>query len=114
MQSPGYGGRGGLGTQELDPVWAPDGKWCCSWPAATAIAVLIRSPIWTSGSVAGRGEPRRLTGRDGEEPDDGYSTLRFSPDGKRLFALLGPRTDSTYNATRLVRFDWPSMQRGAN
>lgn len=111
VQSPGFGGRGGLGTQELDPVWSPDGNsvlFVASRNRHRSAYSFTHLDIWRV-SLDG-GEPRRLTGRDDEEPDDGYSTLRFSPDGTHLFALLGPRTDSTYNATRLVRFDWPSMQ----
>ena len=110
VASPGYGGRGGLGSEELDAVWAPDGQavlFIASRNRHRSAYSFTHLDIWQV-PVTG-GEPRRLTGRDGDGADDGYSTLRFSPEGRHLFALLGPRTDSVYNATRLVRFDWPAM-----
>lgn len=110
VSAPGFAGRGGMGNEELDAVWAPDGQsvlFIASRNRNRSAYSFTHMDIWQV--PANGGEPRRLTGRDGEDPDDGYSTLRFSADGKRLFALLGPHTDSVYNATRLVRFDWPGM-----
>lgn len=107
----GYGGRGGLGSEELDAVWSPDGQsvlFVASRNRHRSAYAFTHLDIWQVPAVGG--EPRRLTGGDGEDADDGYSTLRFSPDGKHLFALLGPRSESVYNATRLARFDWPALR----
>ncbi|MCX7556386.1 S9 family peptidase [Xanthomonadaceae bacterium JHOS43] len=110
VASSGYAGRGGLGSEELDTVWAPDGQsvlFVASRNRHRSAYSFTHLDIWQVPATGG--EPRRLTGGEGEDADDGYSTLRFSRDGTRLFALLNPRSDSVYNATRLVRFDWPSM-----
>ena len=110
VKSRGFAGRGGMGSEELDAAWAPDGKsvvFVASRNRHRSAFSFTHLDIWQV--PASGGEPRRLTGSDGEDADDGYSTLRFSADGTQLFALLGPRSDSVYNASRIARFDWPAM-----
>lgn len=112
--APGFAGRGGLGSEELDAVWAPDGQsvvFIATRNRHRSAFAFTHLDLWRV-SIRG-GEPRRLTGSDDDDAGDNYTTPRFSADGKYLLALRSPRTDSVYNASRLMRFSWPAMaQRG--
>jgi dipeptidyl aminopeptidase/acylaminoacyl peptidase len=54
-----------------------------------------------------------LTGGDAVQliqDENYYINPAFSPDGKFLFCLVAPENNGQiYNLTRLVRFDWPSL-----
>jgi dipeptidyl aminopeptidase/acylaminoacyl peptidase len=108
VQSPGFAGRVTEGSRdELDADWAPDGQ-------------SIVFAVTTNRNVAAYTDPTfelyRIAVQGGAAPelvahDDGrYAQPRFSPDGKTLYAVYSPNTKKVYNLSRLVRFDWPSMQ----
>ncbi len=106
----GFSGRGGLGSEELDAVWAPDGQsviFIASRNRHRSAFAFTHLDLWQV-SVGG-GEPRRLTGSDEDDADDSFSAPRFSADGKYLLAAQSPRSASVYNAGRLARFSWPAM-----
>jgi dipeptidyl aminopeptidase/acylaminoacyl peptidase len=106
--APGFGGRVAPGIEELDPVWAPDGKsivFVASRNRDRAAWSYTHTDLWQV--PAEGGEPRRLTGTDGLAPGESYTTPRFSSDGTRLFALVAPRSPEPYSADRLQVFDWP-------
>lgn len=111
IRSPGFGGRGTNSGEELDAIWAPDGRsivFIASSNRHRAAFAFTHTDLWQV-SVDG-GEPRRLTGPQDDSAGDGYAQPRFSPDGRTLYALMSPRSDSVYNATRLAGFAWPTLR----
>jgi dipeptidyl aminopeptidase/acylaminoacyl peptidase len=102
----GYGGRIGLGSEDLEAAWAPDGRSVILAASANrdrAAYAFTQIDLWRV-PVDG-GEPQRLTGNPDGSASDGYGSPRFAPDGRHFYALLTPSTDRIYNATRLARFD---------
>jgi dipeptidyl aminopeptidase/acylaminoacyl peptidase len=104
VQEPGFSGRLGTSSEELDAVWSPDGNWIVfnattkRNEAAFAFVDLRLYKVIASG-----GEPEAISPADGS-----YSGARFSPDGKLLLCSFSPTSDKVYNLTRIVRFNWPS------
>lgn len=110
VQRPGFGGAGGMGREEIAATWSPDGQsvvFAASRNRDRSAWSYTHADLWQV-SLAG-GEPRRLTGADPDDAADSYASLTFSGDGRRLFALVSPRTDKVYNAARIATFAWPSM-----
>ncbi|MGY6630854.1 MAG: S9 family peptidase [Wenzhouxiangella sp.] len=108
VQSPGFDGRRGAGSSELDAVWAPDGQsliFVASDNRDRFAFDRTSNELWQVG--LGGDEPQRLTGSAGEAGDS-WGQPRFSADGQTLLALRIPATDWVYNAPRLVRLDWPT------
>lgn len=108
VAQPGYGGRVTPGGTELDVVWAPDGKslvFVASHNRDRAAYDFTHTDLWQVSAEGG--EPRRLTGGDGREGGDTWTTPAFSPDGRSLYALRVPRSDRVYNAARLAQLAWP-------
>lgn len=104
--SPGFGGRLGLGSEELDAAWAPDGNsivFAASANRDRAAIAFTQIDLWRV--PAAGGEPQRLTGNPDGRDGDSYARPQFSGDGRALLAQVAPRTDKVYNATRLARFD---------
>jgi len=100
----GFGGLSGVSGDDLQPVWAPDGK------AIVFVATENRNQAAYSNvythlyrvGIAG-GEPVALT-----SGDTSYTKPAFSPDGKALYALAAREVGVSYALDRLVRFAWPS------
>jgi dipeptidyl aminopeptidase/acylaminoacyl peptidase len=109
VAQPGYGGRVTPGGTELDVAWAPDGQslvFVASRNRDRAAYDFTHTDLWQVSAEGG--EPRRLTGGDGPEGGDTWTTPAFSPDGQSLYALRVPRSDQVYNAARLARLAWPN------
>ncbi|HET7435303.1 MAG TPA: S9 family peptidase [Thermoanaerobaculia bacterium] len=107
VAAPGFSGTGGgEGRDTIDAEWSPDGQWLI-FPALTERnTAAYANPATDLYRVsANGGEPERIvhTGAD-------YGNVEFSPDGKTLFAASTVNNTKVYNLTRLVAFDWPSMQ----
>lgn len=105
VQSPGYGGRSGEATDEIDAVFAPNGQsvlFVASQNRHLGARQFTNTNLYRV-SIQG-GEPERLTGQDDTAASDNYSRPRFSPDGQHLLVAVEPRTDRVYNATRLDVF----------
>jgi len=102
----GFGGRLGNEGETIDAVWTPDGGGVV-FAATTnrhegARAEVIVS-LWHV--TLGGGEPRRLTGEEGD-----YSSPEFTPDGAMLLAKVQPASKRwVYSTDRLVRWSWPSL-----
>ncbi len=108
---PGFAGSGGMGREEIQAVWAADGQsivFSASRNRDRSAWSYTHNDLWQV-PLSG-GEPRRLTGADADDAADSYGSVAFSGDGRRLFALVSPRTAQVYNAARLVAFAWPSME----
>ena len=108
VAQPGYAGRSGEGSrEEIDAVWSPDGS---------SVVFAVTTARNTAAYAEVGYDIYRVSGKGGEEPallahDAGsYARLKFSPDGKALFAVFSANNGKVYNLERLVRFDWPSMQ----
>ncbi|WP_426339356.1 prolyl oligopeptidase family serine peptidase [Pseudoduganella sp. S-14] len=101
---PGFGGSQGDDGQSLNAVWTPDGKGVV-FAVSTNRDEAARASTFTqiySVLLAG-GEPAQLT-KDGRS----YHDLRFSPDGKTLFALTEEEVpNKVYDLTRVASFAWP-------
>jgi dipeptidyl aminopeptidase/acylaminoacyl peptidase len=112
VKAPGYGGRITAGSEELDPVWAPDGEsiiFVASANRNTAAFAFTHTDLWQV-SLSG-GEPRRLTNLEVEGDGDTFFRPAFSGDGRSLFATRVPRTGHVYNAARIAAWRWPSSER---
>ncbi|MCE5310054.1 MAG: S9 family peptidase [Acidobacteriales bacterium] len=100
----GFGGVSGMSGDDLQPVWAPDGKAVVFVAtenrnqAAYATVVTHLYSVSTTG-----GEPVALT-----RGDTTYAKPVFSPDGKALYALANREAGVSGSLDRLVRFAWPS------
>ena len=108
VTSPGFGGRSGEATDELDATFSPDGAsvlFVASQNRHLGARQFTHTDVYQV-QIKG-GEPRRLTGSGGTEPSNGYSRPRFTPDGKRMLALVETRTEKVYNAPRLATFSAP-------
>ena len=102
----GFGGQLGNGGESIDAAWAPDGRgivFVATVNRHEAARAEVNASLWFVG--LGGGEPRRLTGEEGD-----YSSPAFTPDGKVLLAKVQPAsTQWVYTASRLVRWSWPSL-----
>jgi dipeptidyl aminopeptidase/acylaminoacyl peptidase len=102
----GYGGRLGNEGDAIEAAWTPDGRGVVFAATTnrheTARAEAVMS-LWLVGAEGG--EPRRLTGEEGD-----YSAPEFTPDGTTLLAKVQPAsTRWVYVADRLVRWSWPAL-----
>lgn len=98
-------GGGEAGRETVDAAWTPDGKSIVFVAASarnTAAYAEVGNEVFLIDAVAA-GEPRRLSGSAGD-----YSRLRFSPDGKSLYASFSPNNRLPFNNAHLVRWEWPS------
>ncbi|MCA1576750.1 MAG: S9 family peptidase [Acidobacteria bacterium] len=100
----GFGGRSTDSADELDAVWTPDGN-AIVFVATTnrdAAAYAMTNTSLFKVSTSG-GEPVRLT-----TSGDSFSRPTFRPDGKALYAIFNPRSDTkVYNLDRLAKLSWP-------
>lgn len=111
VRMPGFGGRFTETSEELDATWAPDGRsvvFSATINRDRGAFSFVHNDLYEV-PVDG-GEPRRLTPGDGLTAADSWSKPRFTPDGRRLLALVEPRTDRVYNSTRLGWLKWPARQ----
>ncbi len=103
VKEPGFSGRTGSGTDELDAIWAPDGQsviFVASTNRHTAAYAETSTHLFQV--AASGGETRQLT-----KGDESFSGARFSPDGRALYFIRTPNTEKTYNLSRLARVAWP-------
>ena len=103
----GFAGTGGgEGRQTISGEWSPDGQGIV-FSATTAhnTSAFAEVDYGLYRVSAAGGEPERIASARG-----GYSSPSFSPDGKTLYATFEPNNGKTYNLSRLVAFDWPSMK----
>jgi dipeptidyl aminopeptidase/acylaminoacyl peptidase len=108
VASAGFAGRTGEGSREdIDAVWSPDGSsivFAATTGRNTAAYAEYGADLYQVGTKGGE-EPKVIAHESGS-----YSRLKFSNDGKALFAVFNPNNGKVYNLDRLARFDWPSMQ----
>ena len=103
----GFAGTGGgEGREVINGEWTPDGQsivFVATSARNTAAFAEVDYGLYRV-SASG-GEPERIASTRGS-----YSSPSFSPDGKTLYATFDPNNAKTYNLSRLVAFDWPSMR----
>lgn len=100
------------GGQQLNSVWAPDGK-SVVFAAYTNRQETMYAPVEThlfQVSANEAGEPVRLT-----QTGQSFESPQFSPDGKTLYAThsKNPVKTRLYSLSRLARWDWPIANPGS-
>ncbi|HYH07120.1 MAG TPA: S9 family peptidase [Thermoanaerobaculia bacterium] len=107
VAEPGFGGTGGgSGSETLNGEWTPDSQsivFAATTAMNSAAYAEVAWNLWRVGATGG--EPERIASTNGS-----YGSPSFSADGKTLFATFEPNNGRTYNLSRLVAFDWPSMR----
>jgi dipeptidyl aminopeptidase/acylaminoacyl peptidase len=103
VEEPGYAGRTGAGSDDLDAVWAPDGQSIVFVATTNRNAAAYAEPRTDLYRMpAGGGEPHRIsTGKAN------YSRPVLSPDGKALYCLRTPDNEKIYNLDRIAVLPWP-------
>ncbi|HSQ69668.1 MAG TPA: S9 family peptidase [Steroidobacteraceae bacterium] len=103
---PGFGGNLGQSGETIEAAWTPDGNavvFAATTDRNAAARAEVLDSLWLV-NLAG-GEPRRLTGPEGD-----YSAPSFTDDGATLLAKVRPASDRyVYKAARLVSWPWPSL-----
>jgi len=100
---PGFAGRTSSGGDELDAIWAPDGRSVVFVATANRNAAAyaeVHTCLWAV--PASGGEPRRLTSEPGN-----CSRPVFSPDGSSLLLSFTPDSDRIYSLDRVASIPWP-------
>ena len=107
IASPGFAGTGGgEGRDAINGEWTPDGQSIVFAAMTTRNASAYSDPDVDLYRVsANGGEPEVVLHKSGT-----YGDPQFSPDGRTLFIAFNPNNDKTYNLTRLLAFDWPSLK----
>jgi dipeptidyl aminopeptidase/acylaminoacyl peptidase len=101
----GFSGRLTTSGEELDAVWAPDGKSVVFAATTERNAAAYASPVTQLFQVpAGGGEPRQLT-----VGTTSYTKPRFRADHRALYCLAQVHDDKVYHLERLVKFSWPEL-----
>lgn len=106
--APGFAGRSGGegGREDIESIWTPDGHgivFVATSKRNTSAYAEVPGDIYRV-EVTGepKVEPKALTQGTGD-----YGHIRFSPDGRSLFATYAPNNRLPFNDAKLVRFDWP-------
>ena len=103
----GYGGRLGNDGDVIDATWTPDSRgvvFAATTNRNEGARAEVRLSLWHV-QLAG-GEPRRLTGDEGD-----YSSPAFTDDGRTLVAKVEAASAQwTYAIARLVSWSWPSFE----
>ena len=102
VKKSGFAGRTSDSGEDLDAVWTPDGKalvFAASTNRDTAAFAFTNTELFVVDAAGG--EPRQLT------HGNAWSTPRFSPDGRSLYALVEARNGRVYTASRLAVASWP-------
>jgi len=110
VKQPGFGGRFTDTGEEIDATWAPDGQsvvFAATLNRHRAAFAETHADLYRV--AADGGEATRLTGNGSLEGQDSFARPQFSGDGRHLVALVTPRSERVYNATRLASFAWPTM-----
>ena len=101
----GFGGNLGQSGETIEAAWTPDGSgivFAATTDRDEAARAEVLDSLWLVS--LGGGEPRRLTGNEGD-----YSAPSFTDDGQTLLAKVRPASDRyVYKASRLVSWSWPS------
>lgn len=98
----GYSGVAALNSFELQPTWTPDSQalvFAATTERNRAAYAEVRSQLYQV--AAGGGDPVRLT-----SGSDSYAKPAFSPDGKRLYALVNLDSAKVYTLDRLAMWAW--------
>ncbi|HVS32143.1 MAG TPA: S9 family peptidase [Thermoanaerobaculia bacterium] len=105
--TPGFSGSiGGAGGESIAAEWAPDGQWIVfTITTGRNTSAYARVPIELYRVSVNGGEPERIAFGEGS-----YGNPTFSPDGRTLYVSFNPDNARTYNLTRIVAYDWPSMR----
>jgi dipeptidyl aminopeptidase/acylaminoacyl peptidase len=105
--SAGFAGRQTDTGEEIDVEFTPDNQsviFAATTNRNAAAYAFTDSQLFLA-SVNG-GEPKQLT-----QGNNTWSQPRFTPDGRRLLAMLEVQGASVYNESRLAAFAWPDTSK---
>lgn len=108
-KGPGFGGRFSFTGEELDVVWTPDSQGLVFAATANRHESAFRIDRSDLYHVRLDGTVRRITGGEQNEGAASWSYPKFSADGRTLMALVAPRGDVAYSASRLGALRWPAL-----
>ncbi len=103
VTSAGFAGHRTDSGEELDAIWAPDGRsivFVASNDLNAAAYAFTHSLLFRV-DVDG-GEPQQLTPADGS-----WSDPQFAPDGGTLYGLFEPDNGTIYSLSRVASVGWP-------
>ena len=100
---PGFAANTTLSGQNLEAVWAPDGRsivFVVTTQKNRAAYANVSTHLFEVG--LGEGEPKALT-----SGDSSYSKPAFRPDGQALYYIVTAENEKVYNLDRLGKLSWP-------
>lgn len=112
VRQAGFAGSRSSSGARLNPVWSPDGKhiiFSASDNRDRFAFDFTDQDLWMV--PASGGEPTRLTGDSDPRGTDSYSSHTFTIDGNYLVATVTPRTEKVFNASTVVVWSWPSLEK---
>jgi len=101
--SNGFGGRRTDSGEELNAIWAPDGRsvvFAASTDRNVAAYAFTHSVLLQVDAEGG--EPKPLT-----QPNGSWGDPAFSADGKTLYGTFEQDNGKIYNLTRVASMPWP-------
>jgi dipeptidyl aminopeptidase/acylaminoacyl peptidase len=105
VSAPGFSGRETNSGEDLDAVWSPDGSaivFAATSEKDKAAYANVSTRLYAVDPKGGT-EPKQLTNDQAS-----YTSPKFRPDGKALYAFRTPDNERVFNLTRLAMFAWPN------
>ncbi len=104
VAGPGFAGVTTPGSDDLQPVWSPDGASIIFVATENRnVSAYAESKTSLYSVPAAGGEPQVLVGGP-----DSFTKPLFSPDGRRLYGFVNAASEKVYTLSRLFSLPWPA------